>query len=322
MRPLQKTKILLVLLLLFCLLGSLTGCSKEKRTEPEASGNQWPGDDTTITLYQHETGETVEISLREYLYGVVAGEMDVNWPVEALAAQAMMARTFTLEKMEDGGVPERGTDASTDINEFQAYNAEKINDHVKQAVDETANQVITYQGQLIKAWFFADGGGRTAASALEGLSYDKEETPYIQSVEDPGAALPDNPNTSWETYFSMAEVADAVEQVTGSRRESFSNVTIAEQGQSGRVMSYQFDDLTVGAAALRLALGGETMKSNVIEEIDIRDGQLMVKGRGYGHGVGMSQWGARALAEQGKSAAEIVQYFFKDVEIEQAGQSA
>ena len=65
MRPLQKTKILLVLLLLLCLLGSLTGCSKEKRTEPEASGNQWPGDDTTITLYQHETGETVEISLRE-----------------------------------------------------------------------------------------------------------------------------------------------------------------------------------------------------------------------------------------------------------------
>lgn len=322
MRPLQKTKILLVLLLLLCLLGSLTGCSKEKRTEPEASGNQWPGDDTTITLYQHETGKTVEISLREYLYGVVAGEMDVNWPVEALAAQAMMARTFTLEKMEDGGVPERGTDASTDINEFQAYNAEKINDHVKQAVDETANQVITYQGQLIKAWFFADGGGRTAASALEGLSYDKEETPYIQSVEDPGAALPDNPNTSWETYFSMAELADAVEQVTGTRRDSFRKVTIAEQGKSGRVMKYQFDDLTVGAAALRLALGGETMKSNLVEEIDIRDGQLMVKGRGYGHGVGMSQWGARALAEQGKSAAEIVQYFFKDVEIEQAGQSA
>ena len=163
--------------------------------------------------------------------------------------------------------------------------------------------------------------GRTAASAVEGLAYDKEETPYIQSVEDPGAALPDNPNTSWETYFSMAEVADAVEQVTGTRRESFNKVTIAEQGQSGRVMQYQFDDLTVGAAALRLALGGETMKSNVVEEIDIRDGQLMVKGRGYGHGVGMSQWGARALAEQGKSAAEIVQYFFKDVEIEQAGQS-
>lgn len=321
MKRLQGAKLLLVFVLLLCLLAGVAGCSKEKKAKPEANSNSWPGDDATITLYQHETGETTEISLREYLYGVVAGEMDVNWPTEALAAQAMMARTFTLEKMEDGGVAERGTDASTDINEFQAYNADKINDKVKQAVDETANQVITYQGQLIKAWFFADGGGRTAASAVEGLAYDKEETPYIQSVEDPGAALPDNPNTSWETYFSMAEVADAVEQVTGTRRESFSKVTIAEQGQSGRVMQYQFDDLTVGAAALRLALGGETMKSNVVEEIDIRDGQLMVKGRGYGHGVGMSQWGARALAEQGKSAAEIVQYFFKDVEIEQAGQS-
>ena len=76
-------------------------------------------------------------------------------------------------------------------------------------------------------------------------------------------------------------------------------------------MKYQFDDLTVGAAALRLALGGETMKSNVIEEIDIRDGQLMVKGRGYGHGVGMSQWGARALAEQGKKCRRDCAVFFQ-----------
>lgn len=322
MRKLKIVRGLLALLLVGCLLGGLTGCSKEKETTPEAQERNWPGDDTVISLYLHETGETVELPLREYLYGVVAGEMDVNWPVEALAAQAIMARTFTLEKLEDGGVPARGTDASTDINEFQAYDAEKINDNVKQAVDETANQVLTYQGQLIKAWFFADGGGRTAASALEGLSYDKEETPYIQSVEDPGAALPDNPNTSWETYFSMAQVADAVEQVTGTRRESFQQVSIAEQGPSGRVVQYQFDDVAVGAAALRLALGGETMKSNLVEEIAIQDGQLMIKGRGYGHGVGMSQWGARALAEQGQSAAEIVQYFFKDVEIEEAGQSS
>lgn len=322
MRTQQIARGLLALLLVGCLLGGPAGCSKEQKTTPEVQERAWPGDDTVISLYLHETGETVELPLREYLYGVVAGEMDVNWPVEALAAQAIMARTFTLEKLEDGGVPARGTDASTDINEFQAYDAEKINDNVRQAVDETANQVLTYQGQLIKAWFFADGGGRTAASALEGLSYDKEETPYIHSVEDPGAALPDNPNTSWETYFSMAQVADAVEQVTGTRRESFQQVTIAQQGPSGRVVQYQFDDVAVGAAALRLALGGETMKSNMVEEIAIVDGRLMIKGRGYGHGVGMSQWGARALAEQGKSAEEIVQYFFEDVEIEEAGQQS
>ena len=82
---------------------------------------------------------------------------------------------------------------------------------------------------------------------------------------------------------------------------------------------YQFDDISVGAAALRLALGGETMKSNLVEEIEFQGDQLMIKGKGYGHGVGMSQWGARALAEEGKTAEEIVQYFFADVQIEKAG---
>lgn len=311
-----------VLFCLIFLLFAVTGCSgnnekdKKQRETPQTTAHQWPGDDSTITLYQHETGETVELTLREYLYGVVAGEMDVNWPVEALAAQAIMARTFTLEKMEDGGVAARGTDASTDIEEFQAYNAEKINENVKQAVDQTENLVATYQGELIKAWFFADGGGRTAASAAEGLSYDKEETPYVHSVKDPGLSLPDNPNGSWETYFSMEEVCDAIEKVTGTRRDHFSKVTIAQQGESGRVIQYQFDDLKVGAAALRLALGGEVMKSNLVESIAIREDRLMVKGKGYGHGVGMSQWGARAMAENGKTAEEIVTYFFKDIEIE------
>ncbi len=298
------------------LLLAVTGCSAENE-QPKAVEHNWPGDDTMISLYQHETGDTVELPLREYLYGVVAGEMDVKWPVEALAAQAVMARTFTLEKLEDGGVPARGTDASTDINEFQAYDAAKINDHVKQAVDKTANMVATYDGELIKAWFFADGGGRTASSAVEGLAYDKEETPYIRSVDDPGANHPDNPNNEWEAFFSMAEVADAVEQVTGERKETFSHVSIAKQGDSGRVMQYKFDDITVGAAAFRLALGGETMKSNMVEEIEFRDGKLLVKGRGYGHGVGMSQWGARVLAEEGKTAEEIVKYFFKDIDIVQ-----
>ena len=310
----RKYKKQIILCMIFSLLaGVFIGCGRAAE-QPEAEHN-WPTDDTIISLYQHETGKVVELPLREYLYGVVAGEMDVNWPLEALAAQAIMARTFTLEKLEDGGVLKRGTDASTDIHEFQAYDAGKNNDRVKQAVDETENEVAVYYGELIKAWFFADGGGRTAASAQEGLAYDKEKTPYIKSVQDPGFHLPDNPNRTWETYFTMREVADAVEAVTGIRKEQFRNVRIAEQGESGRVIKYKFDDIAVGAAAFRLALGGETMKSSLIEEIAIQDGRLMVKGRGYGHGVGMSQWGAKALAEEGEDAEDIVEYFFEDIEI-------
>lgn len=299
-------------MLLFVLIaGNILGCNNV--TEKQEKRNL--DDNTIITLYQHKTGEVSEIILGEYLCGVVAGEMDVNWPLEALAAQAIVARTFTMEKIMAGGVQARGTDASTDIHEFQAYQPEKINERVREAVAKTSNKAIYYQGKLIKAWFFADGGGKTAASAKEGLSYDKEETPYIQSVVDPGIKLTENENKEWSAEFTMAELSAAVEKVTGERREHFKNVKIAEQGISGRATKLQLDDLIVGVPALRLALGGEKMKSAMLTNVQLIEDKLVLTGQGYGHGVGMSQWGARALAEQGKSAEEIIHYFFKNVEI-------
>ncbi|MBR6756795.1 MAG: SpoIID/LytB domain-containing protein [Peptococcaceae bacterium] len=306
----MKTKLSLVLVIATVAL-SLWGCSRSEKEQ----NNKQLDDDATITLYQHESGETVEITLGEYLCGVVAGEMDVNWPQEALAAQAIVARTFTLEKIEDGGVPARGTDASTDIHEFQAYQPQKINDKVRKAVEETSGKAIYYNGNLIKAWFFADGGGKTAASAVEGLSYDKEETPYIQSVTDPGIELEENENKQWSAEFTMAEVTEAVEKVSGQKKEKFTQVSIVEHGDSGRATKMQFDDLIVGVPALRLALGGEKMKSALLTEVKIVNSKLYLTGKGYGHGVGMSQWGARALAEQGKTAEEIIHYFFKNIEI-------
>ncbi|MBQ7025680.1 MAG: SpoIID/LytB domain-containing protein, partial [Peptococcaceae bacterium] len=179
----------------------LAGCSNANKE----NARNWPTDDTVIRLYQHETDTVTEIPLGEYLCGVLAGEMDNTWPEEALKAQAILARTFTLEKMEQNAMAERNADASTDIHEFQAYDASKINEAIREAVDDTENEVAVYKGELIKAWFFSDGGGKTAASAKEGLSYDKEETPYIHSVKDPGAQHGDNPNGQWNAEFPMAE---------------------------------------------------------------------------------------------------------------------
>ena len=305
-----KTKLSLILVLTAVAV-SLWGCNRGEKEQ----NNKQLDDNAIITLYQHESDEIVEITLGEYLCGVVAGEMDVNWPQEALAAQAIVARTFTLEKIEAGGVAARGTDASTDIHEFQAYQPQKINERVRKAVEETAGKAIYHNGNLIKAWFFADGGGQTAASAVEGLSYDKEATPYIQSVEDPGMNLEGNENKTWTAEFTMAELSAAVEKVNGQKKEKFTQVSIVERGESGRAMKLQFDDIIVGVPALRLALGGEKMKSAMLTDIRIAEGKLKITGKGYGHGVGMSQWGARALAEQGKTAEEIIHYFFKNVEI-------
>ena len=300
-------------LLLICL-GVLLLCAAcQKDDEPQKKVME----DRNISLYMHETGEVEEIDLEEYLCGVVAAEMDVNWPKEALAAQAILARTFTLEKIEAGGVAARGTDASTDIEEFQAYDAGKINDNVREAVAQTEGQVVTYDGKLIKAWFFADGGGMTSASAEEGLSYTKTPTPYIHSVEDPGADLADNENNQWEATFSLEEVNAALTQIGIEPLSELTEASIAQTGESGRAFTLSLNGEEVGAVAFRLAVGSEKMKSTLLEEISASSGELYLKGRGYGHGVGMSQWGARALAEQGKSAQEIIGYFFQDVQIEE-----
>ena len=292
----------------------ITGCNQPAQ-RPDASDKKLK-EEPVISLYMHETGETKEIGIEEYLAGVVAAEMDPEWPDEALAAQAILARTFTMKKIEEGGVKARGTDASTNIEEFQAYDETRINDKVRQAVQRTRGEVVTYQGKYINGWFHADSGGKTASSAAEGLEFRQEPTPYITSVEDPGHEITVPENKAWTATFTVGEVQQAVAQATGSDPGPVTGIKVLKRGPSGRATSIQVNDKTLSAAALRLALGSEKLRSTLIEEPQLIQGQVVFKGKGYGHGVGMSQWGARALAEQGKKAEEIVTYFFRDVKIE------
>ncbi|KJS23275.1 MAG: stage II sporulation protein SpoIID [Clostridiaceae bacterium BRH_c20a] len=308
-----KRVVIFVVMLSLILLNGIACTSPQKKPAPPQQ--QPTKEEPTISLYVAETGNTKEIKMESYLEGVVAAEMDVNWPLEALAAQAIIARTFTLEKIQEGGVKERGTDASTDINEFQAYDRERINDQVKKAVQMTRGEVAKYQGKFIKAWFFADGGGKTSASAEEGLGFNRVPTPYIKSVDDPGINITVEENKSWQVSFPLNEVQNAIQQVSGKAATNISSVSIAEKGPSGRATKIKVGDVVVSAPALRLALGSDKMRSALLTGISIQGGNLVIQGKGYGHGVGMSQWGARALAEQGKSPEDIVRYFFKDVEI-------
>lgn len=304
-----KSKKLLTFCWLLLLAFLLVSCQNPAQ-KPEKSREE-----PTITLYINETGQIQEMKLEEYLKGVVAAEMNPDWPIEALKAQAILARTFTLKKIEEGGVKARGTDASTSVEEFQAYDASRINDHVAQAVAETRGVVVTYQDRYINAWFFADGGGITSASAAEGLAFYNEPTPYIKSVKDPGWEITEEENRHWTASFPLEQVRKAVLEVTGQDIGQPSSATIVEKGPSGRATKVKIGQITVGAPALRLALGNDQMRSTLLDEFYIKEGKLVVSGKGYGHGVGMSQWGARALAEQGKKAEEIVKYFYKDVEI-------
>ncbi|TDA63461.1 MAG: SpoIID/LytB domain-containing protein [Clostridia bacterium] len=302
-------KRLTAFVLLFIVLVSLAGCPAPARRPLRA--------EPSIRLLDARTGQIRHIKIEEYVQGVVAAEMDTSWPTEALAAQAILARTFTRKKVEEGGVRNGQADISTDKDESQAYDPAKINDNVRQAVAKTRGKVVTYKGRYINAWFHADAGGRTAASAVEGLNYRKEKAPYVQSVSDPGFAQSPPENKAWQASFPWDRVRQAARQAGGTDPGDDMTAAVVEKGPSGRAVTVKVGAATLSAPALRLALGSEEMRSTLLSQFTVGNGNLVVAGKGYGHGVGMSQWGAKALAEQDKSAEDIIRYFFRDVEIRQ-----
>ena len=268
-----------------------------------------------LQVYIAEQGQVSEMAMEEYLMGVVAAEMNPDWDKEALKAQAIIARSFTLQKIaEDGGVPARNANASTDIKEFQAYNADSINDNVREAVEETRGQVAVHGGEFIRGWFHAYAGRRTAL-AREGLEFRGPNPPYIHIVDSPAEDTVPDEERNWEASFPLSEVRNATRDITGEDPGEITSVEIAEEGPSGRVTRFNVNDVEVSGPELRLALGSTEMRATFVDDISVEGNELVMSGTGYGHGVGMCQWGARALAEDGQSAEEIVQYYYRNIDI-------
>ncbi len=312
-----------------------TGCTAKapERDEPTqtpeaaAPGNAFvlPDDIRTdeqgvpvLRVYVKESENIQEMGLEEYLCGVLAGEMKNDWPLEALKAQAILARTFVIKFITEKQSMYDGADISTDITEAQAYDAAGVNDRIRQAVEETRGEIVCYQSEPIYAWFHAHSGG-TTATAAEGLSY-KDEAPYTQSV-------PGNENESaaedaaqWSAQFTQNEILQAVRETGNSVGDKIESVSAGGKGESGRLQTIRINNNEIPANEFRIAIGSSKMKSTLVTSIAYADGTLALSGKGYGHGVGMSQWGAYAMAESGQNAGEIIRKYFKDVDIVQIWQ--
>lgn len=268
------------------------------------------GEEPVIRVYFHEEGAIRSMGMEEYLEGVVAAEMDPEWPLEALAAQAIIARTFTVRQMKEGGVAGREADASTDHTEFQAYDRDRVTDRVTQAVQDTRGKIITFRGEPAYAWFHASSGGRTA-TPQEGLGFTQAETPYLRTVDD----LDATEDVTWERDFSSGELERAAAAL-GYEVRPLSDISIGERGPSGRAVTLKMNGVSVPAPELRLKVGPERMRSTLLEEIEMTNGRIAMKGRGFGHGVGLSQWGAWVMAQRGKSAEQIIRFYYRGVDIE------
>ncbi|MDD4600307.1 hypothetical protein SDC9_22915 [bioreactor metagenome] len=301
----------------------LSGCQqspqKKETPAPPPHNQEDQQKEPEITVYMHDTGQKKTMKMEDYIAGVVAGEMKADWPIEALAAQAIIARTFTVQAIEEkGGVPERGTQASTDIKEFQAYNDKEVNNNVRRAVEMTRGLVVTYQGKPINSWFHASAGGITAL-AKEGLDYKKDEPPYIKSVQSPDDMAPADVK-NWTVTFTKAEIMNVLAK-QGKQVGSIDSFAIGDKGPSGRALTFAINnDIRVSAPEMRLGLGSTELKSLLLDKVEVKGESVVFTGKGYGHGVGMSQWGAHKMATEGKKPEEIIGHYFKEVTIEKRWQ--
>lgn len=330
----RKITVVVAALLVLALVGGCTARANEKKA-PEKSREEmqlFPAErfsrnqDGIPMMKVYDNGKITEMDVETYVEGVLAGEMKNDWPMEALKAQAILARTFVMKFVTEKESKYQGADISTDIEEAQAYDATGVNQRIQQAVAETRGMVLTSDGKLIYSWFHSHSGGKTAM-AKEGIGWDREEPKYIKMVkgQEPENVKDEAVNkqlqeaASWEAYFSpQAFVKACAEQTVLIALSEETELQKGTVGESGRAITLQVDGQSVDAAELRIALGSTKMRSTLLTHFEMRDGKVYMAGKGYGHGVGMSQWGAYGLAEKGKKAKQIVETYFQNAVIETA----
>lgn len=266
-----------------------------------------------LSVYDASADELDEMDIETYVAGVVAGEMKNDWPIEALKAQAILARTFTLKFCQDKTSRYGGADISTDVSEAQAYAPGSVNDRVERAVRETRGQAMAYEGAFASAWFHAHAGGMTELPSVA-LEYRDRDPAYLKpTASEESDRAPDSAR-SWTAVFTRDQVARACAEA-GVKVGEARSVEIGETGESGRARTLIVDGQAVSAPSFRIRIGANRLRSTLIDGIDVDGDRVTFTGRGFGHGVGLSQWGAYAMAEEGKSAAEIVEKYFPGVDI-------
>ena len=265
-----------------------------------------------------EDGTTEEMTMSEYLWRVVAAEMPASFEGEALRAQAVCARTYTLWKMAAGSHSGDGADLCDQSNCCQAYTTheeaeerwkdltEVYTARITAAIEDTDGQILLYDGQPIQAVFFSSSTSSTEdAAAVWGNS-----VPYLQSVDTPeGEEVPNYRST---VTLSAAELktlgSTAGINLSGDPSEWLKGVSYTA---SGRVAELNIGGVTLSGTAVRSMLGLRSACFAVEEQ----DGIFTFSVTGYGHGVGMSQYGANAMAADGAKWEEIVTHYYTGTEI-------
>ncbi len=293
--------------------------SAEEKTVP-VSAPVSPDRSLTVSLLL--AGEVRSLSLRDYLVGVVAAEMPASFEPEALAAQAVAARTDTLYRRLVAH-PHREADCCADPGCCKAYLApeelrerwggdyERWSACIAQAVDETDGEVLTWEGEPIFAAFHAASQGRTEDSENVWIA----ALPYLRSVPTRETAS-EVPGFQRTAEFSLSEFRDRVLARYPSADLSGSPegwIASEERSEGDRLISLQIGGVPLSGTELRSLLG---LRSAQVRWT-LEEGVFRFVTRGYGHGVGLSQYGAEVMAREGASWEEILRHYYTGAELEE-----
>jgi len=239
------------------------------------------------------------LPLEDYVAAVLGGEMPVNFPLEALKAQAVAARTYALQrKIEALGQPVHlGSSVLAQV--YGGVNRE--NPRTRAATAATAGQILTWQLAPIEAYFHSSCEGSTE-TGLDALGRD---LPYLQSVS---CECRPGPSTRWKADLD----AGALERAFGGRGE----LRVAARTPTGRVRRLELGGRSLSGVEFRQRLGYDRVRSLAFDVSPTSDGGAHLTGRGLGHGAGLSQWGAKEMADSGQDYKAILGHYYPGTELQ------
>lgn len=301
---------------------------------PPATPHVGGSDSLLIKVFVPEHKQILELPLGEYLKGVVAAEMPATFAREALSAQFIVARTYAVRRMQKFSGPGKGgcplnaeADICADPATGQAYmNQEQAKKQLGEAKAQaywqvlgeiqavTDGLVLLYQGELIDPLYHSVSGTYTADAG----DYFNQALPYLKSVDDHWGAT--SPRLKESRRFSAEALAKAlstpakplaVPVLAGSLQKGQVPVQVLTRSSAGRVTQVKVGDKTLTGREFRERLGLRSTNFTV----SLENGEVVVNTTGYGHGVGMSQYGANGMAQEGKTYQQILTHYYQGVTI-------
>ena len=265
--------------------------------------------DQTIKLYDTTTKTIVSLSLEDYVAGVTAAEIDTSFSSEAIAAQSVIARTFALWFKNNNKSKYEGADISNDITEAQAY-TNKIPEKIREICKKTKGEVLTYNNQLFLPYYCSNCGGKSSLAQDVFLGNTSTYTSSVDTLE----TQQNSKNYSWQTTIEKSTILYAMQKLN-KNLASITNFSIKKTDSAGRATEFDIGGVVVNANSFRVAVGSTLLKSCLIKDIQVGNTSISFSGLGYGHGVGLSQWGANILANSNYTYNNILLYYYKNCEI-------